>query len=404
MQDSALKFRIGVFVLATLVLLAVLVTMFSGLPGLFTVHNRYTVVLPNAAGVGAGTPVRRSGVRIGEVESIQLDNESGNVKVGLLIERKYALRKNEVAVLNRGLLGDTTIDFVTNPPPKGQAPDLSLVEPGSEIQGVAQLQPTDLLPSTQEAIRELGSAAKNFNQIAPDFDEAVKEVREFSKASRGMVPDLSKTNDEARIAVRNWGKLGERLDVLTQTQQEKLIKTLEDLDDTLNRIGRTFNDENQRNLNATLKNVRGASDSLDSITKNTDELLKESRKTMQRVDGSLTRTDEVLANLQRTTKPMADRSEQVMKNLDESTDRLNKVLADAQELMRALGRSNGTVAKLVNDPDLYNNLNDTACMVARMMPRIERMLKDFEVFADKVARHPESLGVGGVVRPGSGLK
>jgi hypothetical protein len=26
------------------------------------------------------------------------------------------------------------------------------------------------------------------------------------------------------------------------------------------------------------------------------------------------------------------------------------------------------------------------------------------VFADKVARHPESLGVGGVVRPGSGLK
>jgi phospholipid/cholesterol/gamma-HCH transport system substrate-binding protein len=403
MSDSAYKFRIGLFVLSALVLLAVLVIMFSGLPNLFTTHYHYTVILPNAAGVGPGTPVRRSGVRIGEVENLQLNNETGQVLVGILVERRYAIHKNERPILNRGLLGDTTIDFVTKPP-SGQPPDTALVEPGSVLEGVAQLEPTDLLPSTQEALSELGKAAKNFNSIAPDFDEAVKEVREFSKATRALVPDLSRTNDEARIATRNWGKLGERLDVLVQTQQEKLIKTLEDLDDTLNRIGRVFNDENQRNLNATLKNVRGASDSLDSITRNTDELLKESRKTMQRVDGSLTRTDEVLSNLQKTTKPMADRSDVIMKNLDESTAKLNSVLSDTQELLRAFGRSNGTLSKLVNDPDLYNNLNDIACMLSRMMPRVDRMLRDFEVFSDKVARHPEALGVGGVVRPGSGLK
>ena len=29
---------------------------------------------------------------------------------------------------------------------------------------------------------------------------------------------------------------------------------------------------------------------------------------------------------------------------------------------------------------------------------------DFETFADKLARHPEALGIGGVVRPGTGLK
>jgi phospholipid/cholesterol/gamma-HCH transport system substrate-binding protein len=403
MTDSKLKFRIGLFVLLAVNLLAVLVIMFSGLPNLFTAHYPYTVILPNAAGVGPGTPVRRSGVRIGEVEGLQLDNETGKVRVGLLVERRYAIHKNERPMLNRGLLGDTTIDFVPKSP-TGQPPDTALVEPGSEMEGVAQLEPTDLLPSGQDALRELGTAAKNFNAIAPDFDEAVKEVREFSKATRALVPDLAKTNDEARIATRNWGKLGERMDVLVQTNQEKLIKTLDDMDETLNRIGRVFNDENQRNLNVTLKNVRAASDSLDSVTRNTDELIKESRKTMQRVDGSLTRTDEVLANLQKSTKPMADRSDKIMKNLDESTDKLNRTLSDVQELLRAFGRSNGTVSKLLNDPDLYNNLNDVACMMARMMPRIEHMLRDFEVFADKVARHPESLGVGGVVRPGSGLK
>lgn len=411
MENGGYKFRIGVFVLATLVLLAVLVTLFSGLPSLFTPHYRYTVILPNASGVGPGTPVRRSGVRIGDVQDVELDNDTGNVRVAISVERKYSLRKNEVAVLNRGLLGDASIDFVPRPADPKQAPDLGMLEPGSELRGLAQAdaqallnQATELMPGTQDAIREVGRAAKTFNDLGPDINTAIREFRDLSKTTRELVPEMAKTNDEARIAVRNWGKLGERLDVLVQTQQEKLIKTLEDLDDTLQRVGRVFNEENQRNLSATLKNVRQASDSLDSITRNTDDLIKESRKTMARVDTSLARTDEVLSNLQRTTKPMADRSDTVMRNLDESTARLNQVLIEAQELMRAVAKSNGTVARLLNDPDLYNNLNDAACMLTRMMPRVDRILRDAEVFADKIARHPESLGVGGAVRPGSGIK
>jgi len=52
----------------------------------------------------------------------------------------------------------------------------------------------------------------------------------------------------------------------------------------------------------------------------------------------------------------------------------------------------------------YNNLNDAASMLTHSLPRIDRILHDFEVFADKIARHPESLGVGGAIRPSAGLK
>jgi phospholipid/cholesterol/gamma-HCH transport system substrate-binding protein len=68
------------------------------------------------------------------------------------------------------------------------------------------------------------------------------------------------------------------------------------------------------------------------------------------------------------------------------------------------GKTDSTVYRLLNDPGLYNNLNTIACGLARMMPQLDRILKDLEVFADKIARHPEALGVGGAVRPGSGLK
>ena len=64
----------------------------------------------------------------------------------------------------------------------------------------------------------------------------------------------------------------------------------------------------------------------------------------------------------------------------------------------------GTLKKFLTDPSLYNNIDNAAVLVTRMMPQLERILKDIEVFSDKLARHPESIGLGGAIRPGSGLK
>jgi phospholipid/cholesterol/gamma-HCH transport system substrate-binding protein len=69
-----------------------------------------------------------------------------------------------------------------------------------------------------------------------------------------------------------------------------------------------------------------------------------------------------------------------------------------------MNRSDGTLRRLATDPTLYNNLNDLTCVLLRLTPRMDRILHDVEVFADKIARHPESLGLGGVVSPSSGLK
>src|SRR5690349_10601143 len=80
MSEQTMRFRMGIFVLATMVLLAVLITLFGSAPTLFTRFNRYTVVFSDAPGVAQGTPVRRSGVRIGQVEKFYLDSETGRVR------------------------------------------------------------------------------------------------------------------------------------------------------------------------------------------------------------------------------------------------------------------------------------------------------------------------------------
>jgi hypothetical protein len=89
-----------------------------------------------------------------------------------------------------------------------------------------------------------------------------------------------------------------------------------------------------------------------------------------------------------------------------AAERLARVIGTVGDAIAPLaqGGGGGTIQKFFTDPSLYNNLNLAACQITTIMPRLDRILRDVETFADKIARHPESLGVGGAVRPSAGLK
>src|SRR4051812_25892275 len=113
MAERGLRLKLGLFVGGALAVLAGLVVFFGRAPELFSHKAPYAILFPEAPGVGPGTPIRKSGVRVGEVTAIDLDPDTGLVRVLIRIERKYLPRKSEEPVITRGLLsGDTAIDFV----------------------------------------------------------------------------------------------------------------------------------------------------------------------------------------------------------------------------------------------------------------------------------------------------
>jgi phospholipid/cholesterol/gamma-HCH transport system substrate-binding protein len=50
------------------------------------------------------------------------------------------------------------------------------------------------------------------------------------------------------------------------------------------------------------------------------------------------------------------------------------------------------------------NLDRSAQSAALLLHNLEPIIRDLRVFSDKVARHPELIGVSGVLRGSSGLK
>ncbi len=109
MDSQTLKFRVGVMVLASIVLVSVLTVLFGDLdrwkPG-YDIH----VVLPDATGVQRGTPVRKSGLLIGRVRNMQLAPEG--VRLTLRIDQQITLTRDETCVLRTGLLGDAELTIV----------------------------------------------------------------------------------------------------------------------------------------------------------------------------------------------------------------------------------------------------------------------------------------------------
>jgi phospholipid/cholesterol/gamma-HCH transport system substrate-binding protein len=412
MNEQAIRFRLGIFVLGALLLLGVLIILFGGYPTYFKPSNHFTIMFDNAPGISAGTPVRRSGVKIGEVRKVTLEDDTGKVRIEISVDQDHTVRKQDEPTLVQGLLGgDTSIDFVQRKLADGKpAPD-GAVEPGATLDGKVRAdagslvqQTAEVMPPAKQALEEAKKTIEHYDKLTPLLQEVLKEYRELGKTTRGAFPDFRRTNEELQLAARNWSKVGERFDVLLLNNEEKVVKALDRLQDTLKRLSDVFNDENQKNLSLTLKNVRSGSDRLDKIAGSTEDLLKDSQAMLKRVNKSLERSDEVLQNMEKITKPMAQRSEKILLNLEESTDKLNLILGDLRGLLQTAGRADGTLQRLLNDPTLYTNVSESTALLNRILPRVDRAMRDLEIFADKIARHPEALGLGGLVRPGTGLK
>ena len=71
---------------------------------------------------------------------------------------------------------------------------------------------------------------------------------------------------------------------------------------------------------------------------------------------------------------------------------------------KALNRREGSLGQLVNNPDLYQNLNAAAANVEQLTRRLRPIVEDARIFTDKIARDPGVLGVRGALKKNSGIK
>src|SRR5215469_7851804 len=114
MNERVMQFRIGMFVIVAGLVLTMMIIWFGESPSLLRDHVYIKARFTEAPGVAEGTPVRKSGIRIGQVSAIQFDerpDQPEGVIVTLSLEAKYRIRAGATPKVSRSLIGDVAIDM-----------------------------------------------------------------------------------------------------------------------------------------------------------------------------------------------------------------------------------------------------------------------------------------------------
>ena len=74
------------------------------------------------------------------------------------------------------------------------------------------------------------------------------------------------------------------------------------------------------------------------------------------------------------------------------------------QFSQQLNDPQGSLGALLHDKELYQHVNHMVKNVDELTRDLKPILNDARVFTDKIARHPELLGVRGAIKKDAGLK
>ena len=396
MDERILKFRVGVMVLAAVIVGGILVLLFGDTRtlarGSYAIHMHFS----DAPGVSEGTPVRKSGILIGRVTSVRFA-EQGGVNVEAKIDGNVKLYRSEVPQVSGSLLGgDVVIQFVRRPrntptEPVPAAPG-KLTADGTPSVLTAAVDPEKAPPPPS------GPVQGPDEEVQPEeYIEGMVAPNAFQVLS-DMQGDLGQAIQSLSGAGTEVSKLAGNINKLLESNDEQINRIVNKTEGALD----TF----QRAL-ASVDDMIGdkeVRDSIKSMLKDMPALLTDSRATITTIRTTVESVDRNLRNMEGLTGPLGERGEGIVTRVDEAVTRLDDLLGILSDFGRKLNSGEGSLGMLMRNPELYQNLNSAAKNIEQVSRELKPIVSDVRVFSDRIARHPELLGVRGAIQKSPGTK
>jgi phospholipid/cholesterol/gamma-HCH transport system substrate-binding protein len=299
MEESRMEWKVGLFVLLGLVLLAVLLLQFSKGNSLFKPTYRLILHADNAAGLKQRAQVLMSGVQVGAVSEMALGPQGTNVSIVLRIYTQYQIHKDVRFVIeSSGFLGDQYISVIPTRNADGCFTDGDEAECESPV-------------NIQEVTRSADRALKRVDTTVTQLNEVIANVRRLALNERTLT-NLSETVANARLVSEHVLTAVDNINALVESNRPPIggsVSNLLSFSDRINHIADGVNDvvaTNSPDINAAIKNLEASTATLKSLL---DDV-----HAGKGLAGKLLRDEEVSANLS-----------QITSNLSVTTSNLNRL-------------------------------------------------------------------------------
>jgi phospholipid/cholesterol/gamma-HCH transport system substrate-binding protein len=361
-----MQFRVGVVVIATVLITMILLMLFGKMPKVFSGKKTYYIVFEEAPGVQDGTPVRKSGIRIGQVSRVEFARDRAGrqdtrILVTAAIEGDKEIYEDETCLLRANLLGDAVLEFVREPQ---RAKSINPVAEGATVEGVYLPDPAQIIGKMQAG---LGESIESVTRTSNELREVGKTLTVTLQSVNGILED---NRQGVRSAV------------------EQATRTLAAIDRVATSADSLIGDpQSQRTVKEQLQRL--------------PQIVDDVQLTVRDVRATVGKLNQGIDNVALLTDKFA--SDEFVAGLNRSMKNLDRTLAEMAQLTESLNNPDGSLGRLINDPELYQNLNRAVHNVEQVTRQLRPIVGDARVLTDKLSRHPGTL-VRDALSPGPGIK
>ncbi len=291
------KIRLGIFVIVGTLLLVIAAYLIGNQQNLFGNTISIYTTFKNVSGLQKGNNVRYSGINIGTVTGIEMENDT-TIRVRMIIQESMQehIKTNAVAAIaTDGLVGSMIINII---PGDGIAP---LVKSGDEIQSLSRIATTDMLSTLSVTNENAALLTEDLLKITASLNNGKGTLGRLLNDTL-MARDLQETLTNLKNASSG-----------ANTTIRELNNIVKNIDVEHSALGILLNDSlSGKQLRTFIGNLEASSIKIQSITQNLDSL----STAMSKGDGALNylTTDTVLVNQMQHT----------IKNVEQGVERFNE--------------------------------------------------------------------------------
>jgi len=340
-RPSGSAARVGAVVLVSLALLATITFLIGRENNLFTRKDDYYVDFPTVSGIKPGNPVEIDGVSVGAIERVVLprDPRKKYIRVRISVDRRYSERvrgDSRAHIRTLGLLGDKYVELNSG------TPAYPVIPPGGRVLAAPTTNVDALISSGTDVMDNVSTISFQLKDILGRIDRGqglIGELTSDSESGRRMKASIFETLDNVnRVAAKvehGDGPLPRLLN--DRALADRLASSIAGLDQVV----------------ASVKTGQGLLPGLlnDPATRRSyDETVGSLQKVaadLQRLSGDLEHGDGLVPKLIHDDAYAREVSGKVR----DIVDRLDSVAGK-------LDRGKGTAAELINDPKIYDAVND----------------------------------------------
>lgn len=337
MTPNGRNFIVGLVSIIALVAFATLLMLFGELDELRTKRYDVQIYMNSAGGLRTGSTVELDGVPVGRVESLILDPSPDRpgypVHVVARIHETVRIPVTTQGAVDAQLIaGAAILQLRSTPAPPGETLRYHPKDGKAELL-------IDHRPLLEQIVSELDTRTEPLIRAMESFDELSHTYIEVGRNLNNLIaPQNAQTiadgdSPNLHAAVVRFH------DIIDETQM------------TLQLAQNWLGDEQLRHeIRAAVINAR--------------QLIEDAAATLSQVG--------------EFTSQLESRADDLVARLVPIADELAVIFEQVRMMTQAATEGEGTIAQLLNNPDLYNNLNDATI-------RLERALREIQLFIQKAS-------------------